>query len=404
MEYTDFTPGDGVDVGITTGEQFGQFVYWAVKTHPKDQFPDDLIQTLIRDEFPYRTDRRKWPNNKDRTYQSIQDQRNYANQPFELGKNSKLGIKDEQHGKEVIARIAEKMLSILSRSDSPPGSIQKSSSFEASNSFITSRGTTSEDWAEVEETPWFNMWSRRQWPYLEINLGDTLYWYSASRQAIVWKTSITSLERFEYGSKDEARTKLLKLIDSDPASDPYFVEAAEQGYCLFYRVIPIEKLDLPKPVDWSFPRLAWLRGTEDIVMKWLNPVAFAYPYANLSPIASDIGDPPSQRAICSIYRILRDTELARRIKNMHEFHCQICRERIELQGGTFYAEAHHLKPLGSPHDGPDRIENVVCVCPNHHAALDYGAIRIDEDTFHCVEGHSLDSEFIDYHNQYIFGR
>lgn len=38
-----------------------------------------------------------------------------------------------------------------------------------------------------------------------------------------------------------------------------------------------------------------------------------------------------------------------------------------------YAEAAHIRALGSPHNGPDVIENVLCLCPNHHVLFDNGA-------------------------------
>jgi len=56
-----------------------------------------------------------------------------------------------------------------------------------------------------------------------------------------------------------------------------------------------------------------------------------------------------------------------------------------------------LKPLGRPHNGPDAKRNVVCVCPNCHARLDYNAVRITLRTLK-VRKHAIGQEFIDYHN------
>ena len=52
--------------------------------------------------------------------------------------------------------------------------------------FVTSRGfvlPTSGD--ELAGWVWFNMWQRRLWPFRELGLGDTLYWYDSTVQAIV---------------------------------------------------------------------------------------------------------------------------------------------------------------------------------------------------------------------------
>jgi predicted restriction endonuclease len=65
---------------------------------------------------------------------------------------------------------------------------------------------------------------------------------------------------------------------------------------------------------------------------------------------------------------------------LHEYRCQICGKRIALPDGGFYAEAHHIRPLGSPHNGPDHVGNILCVCPNHHVALDYLCLRLDKES------------------------
>jgi hypothetical protein len=62
---------------------------------------------------------------------------------------------------------------------------------------------------------------------------------------------------------------------------------------------------------------------------------------NPTPLASDLDAPPG-RVSTTVYRILRDTELARRIKRIHEYKCQICGETIQLLNGSRYAEAHHI--------------------------------------------------------------
>lgn len=104
------------------------------------------------------------------------------------------------------------------------------------------------------------------------------------------------------------------------------------------------------------------------------------------------------RTLTNTYRILRDTEIARKVKILHQFRCQICGEVIYLKNGQPYAEAHHIKPLGTPHNGPDISENILCVCPNHHVQLDYGAIKIERSILRTVTGHTVGNEFVEYHN------
>ena len=97
------------------------------------------------------------------------------------------------------------------------------------------------------------------------------------------------------------------------------------------------------------------------------------------------------------YRILRDTVIARQVKSEYGYRCQLCGTTIELSNGELYAEAHHVKPLGDPHHGNDKIDNIVCVCPNCHVLLDYGAVEMRQDSFP-----NISLEFIQYHNGNIY--
>ena len=119
-----------------------------------------------------------------------------------------------------------------------------------------------------------------------------------------------------------------------------------------------------------------------------------------TPRAIDIENPSQpERVRQETYRILRDTVLARVVKESHHYRCQICRQTFKLDNNISYAEAHHIMPLGTPHNGPDIRGNILCVCPNDHVLLDYGAIKLDET---CLEG--IEKDFIDYHNKIIYGK
>lgn len=115
--------------------------------------------------------------------------------------------------------------------------------------------------------------------------------------------------------------------------------------------------------------------------------------------AGEISSP--DRRDFTVSRIVRDTALSREIKRLHNYRCQVCGKQVDL-GNRLYAEAHHIKPLGSPHDGPDVRENIVCVCPTCHVRLDYGAVRIDYDDLRKITTHSLSRDYIRYHNEHLF--
>lgn len=135
---------------------------------------------------------------------------------------------------------------------------------------------------------------------------------------------------------------------------------------------------------------------------------------DLENAVPDVGQP--SRIESNTTRIIRDTALVSELKETYEYTCQICGNRRRRAATSGYAEGHHLCPLGSPHDGPDIGQNILVVCPDHHADLDYGMLKIDPDTLviqheyddavsgrtlTVAEGHSLSQEYLSYHNEKI---
>jgi 5-methylcytosine-specific restriction enzyme A len=111
-----------------------------------------------------------------------------------------------------------------------------------------------------------------------------------------------------------------------------------------------------------------------------------------------------RRNLIQIERIVRDTKVSLWVKYIHEYKCQICGTTLKLDDNLFYAEAHHIKPLGNSHNGSDVVENIICVCPNHHALLDLGAIYIEQSQLRHIEGHEINLEYIAYHNTVIYNK
>lgn len=134
-------------------------------------------------------------------------------------------------------------------------------------------------------------------------------------------------------------------------------------------------------------------------------------YLEDTPLASDIeesiqndeskGHHHPERTESKTYRILRDTKLARQLKLLHQNSCQLCGHQIKLTNGTFYSEAHHIKPLGRPHNGPDIAGNILVLCPNHHVQLDYGVLPLNIENLRQHPRHNIQAEFINYHNNYF---
>ena len=124
-----------------------------------------------------------------------------------------------------------------------------------------------------------------------------------------------------------------------------------------------------------------------------------------SPVAVDIpaGDEAPGRAEQRIYRVLRDTRLARQLKLLHRNRCQLCGETLRISGAMTYSEAHHIIPLGNKHHGPDTQGNIIVLCPNHHALCDMGAILLNRSDILTVDGHDISDRSLEYHNDRIFG-
>lgn len=157
----------------------------------------------------------------------------------------------------------------------------------------------------------------------------------------------------------------------------------------------------PQPLDEIPGRILSYWATRSDEELWATVRSYVHPPS--TPTAHDMDDALPGRVPTTTYRILRDTELARRVKRMHNCECQICGHAIVLPDGSRYAEAHHIQPLGRPHNGPDVIGNILCLCPNHHAELDYGVRALSLASLSSVDGHELDPRFAEYHNRKIHG-
>lgn len=88
-------------------------------------------------------------------------------------------------------------------------------------------------------------------------------------------------------------------------------------------------------------------------------------------------DEPTRREDAVVQRLIRSTVVARQVKQIYAHSCQICGGQIETPSGL-YAEGAHIKPLGRPHDGPDVLGNILCLCPNDHVRFDQGYFTVSD--------------------------
>lgn len=127
--------------------------------------------------------------------------------------------------------------------------------------------------------------------------------------------------------------------------------------------------------------------------------------------SSDLADPP-QRIATTINRVIRDTAKSLSLKTLYEHQCQVCRQTIPVTTTTFYSETHHIRPLGEPHNGADEHQNMIVLCPTHHAMFDLSIPRFVSASEVAIYGsrytlllrHELSSSSIDYHNRLFSDR
>lgn len=110
-------------------------------------------------------------------------------------------------------------------------------------------------------------------------------------------------------------------------------------------------------------------------------------------------------------RVDRNPLLPEKIKELYEYRCQVCDKLLEKPSGAIAVGAH-IRALGRPHDGPDDISNLICLCPNHHAQFDAFAFYVDSINLQIkgLEGfegkkltlskkHKINNDFFVYHAQ-----
>ena len=108
-------------------------------------------------------------------------------------------------------------------------------------------------------------------------------------------------------------------------------------------------------------------------------------------------------------KLKRNISLSETIKDLYEYKCQICEVYLPIPNGAVAIGAH-IKGLGKPHHGPDALENMLCLCPNHHEQFDKFGYYIDPENFEIkelkgfeqkkiklVKKHQIDKEFLIYH-------
>lgn len=278
--------------------------------------------------------------------------------------------------------------------------------------YITSRGfELPTDQTEMENFDWFNMWSNRNFPYYELLVGDTLYWFDTTAQKLVWKTEVVKVDRFPYSDKQQ-------IFDRYPNSLglKYYDSRPDSGYFVGYKVKVLERIDLEKPTGFRFPQLGWLRVDNEIASTWFNrqptedtntlddnvsddKKSITELLADLNEKMKNVSPERVEKHVSATIR--KDTKIINALKMATDFKCQFptCGQRITKKNGGFYIEVAHIKPVSQ--NGQSVLGNLIVLCPNHHKEFDFGDLKINEQTNSKLVGQLNGNDFeieLTYHD------
>jgi hypothetical protein len=235
-------------------------------------------------------------------------------------------------------------------------------------------------------SPWFNLWRRQLWPYHELQPGQTLYWYDATRQAVVWESRVSRVEAFRYKSKEALRRRLRKFFDDPNVTGPYLKKAAIQGYCVAFNIDQVRPLMVPKPDGHRFPQKGWLRLDDENAQAWLprlrpDPDGRAAPdLRSAAAVAVEGGYFSPTTLTGERERRLREVVLRRGQPDFRNGLIEAYGERCAMTGCDAVAalEAAHIVPYTGT--GSQRISNGLLLRADIHTLFDLDLIGIDPRT------------------------
>ena len=114
----------------------------------------------------------------------------------------------------------------------------------------------------------------------------------------------------------------------------------------------------------------------------------------------------------TIQKINRSIKNREKIKSIYDYRCQVCEIKLNTpkKFPNSIAIGAHIKGLGRPHNGPDELENMLCLCPNHHEQFDKFSYYIDPMNLEVKglsglenkkiltdKSHKIDPDFLQYH-------
>jgi hypothetical protein len=121
------------------------------------------------------------------------------------------------------------------------------------------------------------------------------------------------------------------------------------------------------PVPWAVATYDSATG-EGVLRRGLSASTYADQFSLPPPPDGKSG----RREVTALVRD-RDSEVRRFALLRAKGKCQLCGAAgFLLPNGSMFLETHHVIPLAE--GGPDSVNNVVALCPNHHREVHYGRV------------------------------
>lgn len=211
-------------------------------------------------------------------------------------------------------------------------------------------------------------------PHVTINSGANAWMVSAmflawDRRALAagGHTGPVNASALVAGSDTEEDWKLLgitreEFMEVAPGVASQYATAG--GVTRFQGVLPtpvVPTINLTLSTPTSLALAAPRQTSADL--KWLT--------ASGDDVAVD-------RRLSHRFAQKRDVVLATKLKALYNHKCMACGLTVVIgvDPNRCYAEAAHIRPLGNPHNGPDKPGNMIVLCPSHHIQLDVGVLGI----------------------------
>ncbi|QJA09085.1 EVE domain-containing protein [Romboutsia sp. CE17] len=107
-----------------------------------------------------------------------------------------------------------------------------------------------------------------------------------------------------------------------------------------------------------------------------------------------------------LVKIVERGSIANKFKAYMGYKCQICDalnenpHTFKKKDGKYYVEVHHIIPVSYEEESKLSVDNLICLCPNHHRQMHYGNVEIlsnnDLYTEYKIDGNMIKIEKVKF--------